>query len=40
LTLSDDGNCHLRVGETEYTFWQFRKLALHDLFFVDKEIIL
>lgn len=39
LTLSDDGNCHLKVGAMEYTFWQFRKLALHDLFFVDQEVM-
>jgi hypothetical protein len=35
LTLSDDGKCRLRVGDTEYNLWQFRKLALHDLFFVE-----
>jgi hypothetical protein len=37
LALSDEGKCRLRVNEIEYTFWQFRKMALHDLFFVDKE---
>jgi hypothetical protein len=40
LTLSDDGKCRLKVGETEYNLWQFRKLVLHDLFFVDQEILL
>lgn len=39
LTLSDDGKCRLKVGDTEYNLWQFRKLALHDLFFVDQEVV-
>ena len=33
LTLSNEGECKLRVGDTEYSFWQFRKLALEPLFF-------
>ena len=32
-TLSDDGECRLRIGEKEYDLWQFRKLALQDIFF-------
>lgn len=40
LTLSDDGQCRLRIDQTEYDLWQFRKLALHDLFFVNQEIVL
>lgn len=39
LTLSDDGKCRLKADNTEYNLWQFRKLALHDLFFVDQEIV-
>ncbi len=33
LTLSHEGDCHLKVGETEYSFWQFRKLTLEPVFF-------
>jgi|ERR1035441_4040488 hypothetical protein len=33
LTLGDDGECRLKVGDKEYDFWQFRKLALEDVFF-------
>jgi hypothetical protein len=33
LTLADDGECRLKVGEKEYDPWQFRKLALEDAFF-------
>jgi hypothetical protein len=33
LTLSDDGECRVKVGEQEYELWQFRKQALEDLFF-------
>ena len=40
LTLSDDGQCRLRVEQKEYDLWQFRKLALHDLFFINQEIVL
>ncbi len=39
LTLSDDGRCRFKVDKTEYNLWQFRKLALHDLFFVDQEVV-
>jgi hypothetical protein len=39
LTISDDGGCRLKVGGTEYNLWQFRKLALHELFFVNREIV-
>lgn len=39
LVMSDDGQCRLRVGSVEYDLWQFRKLALHDLFFVNREIV-
>jgi hypothetical protein len=31
--LSNDGECKLRVNGDEYTFWQFRKLALEPLLF-------
>ena len=37
LTISDDGNCRLKVGANEYNLWQFRKLALQELFFVNRE---
>lgn len=33
LTLSQDGECRLRVDAIEYKFWQFRKLALEPIFF-------
>jgi hypothetical protein len=38
LTLSDDGECRLRIGEREYDLWQFRKLVLHDIFFGNDVI--
>ena len=31
-TVNERGECKLRVGEEELTFWQFRKKALLDLF--------
>ena len=33
LTLSQDGECRLKVNDVEYSFWQFRKLALEPIFF-------
>jgi hypothetical protein len=33
LTLSDAGDCRLRVSGRELEFWQFRKLVLEGLFF-------
>jgi hypothetical protein len=33
LTLSNDGQCRLQVGDIEYNFWQFRKAALEQVFF-------
>jgi hypothetical protein len=33
VTLSDDGECRLRVGEKELELWQFRRDALEELFF-------
>lgn len=33
LTLGDDGQCRLKVSSRELEFWQFRRLALEDLFF-------
>lgn len=33
LTLSDDGECRLKVDGQERDFWQFRKQALEGLFF-------
>ncbi len=35
LTLSNDGECKLKIGEVEHTFWQFRKLALEDVLFTS-----
>ncbi len=40
LTLSEDGKCRLQVGDVEYNLWQFRNLVLHDLFFIDREVVL
>jgi archaellum component FlaF (FlaF/FlaG flagellin family) len=39
LIISNDGQCRLRVDQAEYDLWQFRLLALHDLFFVNQEIV-
>jgi len=33
LTLSQDGECRLKVDSVEYSFWQFRKLTLEPIFF-------
>jgi hypothetical protein len=33
LTLSDDGECRLKINGREREFWQFRRKALEDLFF-------
>ena len=33
LTLSHDGQCRVLVAGEEYDLWQFRKMALEDLFF-------
>jgi len=33
LTLSNDGECRLKVNGDEYAFWQFRKLALEPILF-------
>ena len=33
LTLSNDGVCRIKVDGQEYDLWQFRKMALEDLFF-------
>ena len=38
LTISDDGLCRLKVGEREYDFWQFRKRALQEMFFVNRQV--
>lgn len=35
LTISNDGECRLKVGSVECESWQFRKLALEGLFFDD-----
>jgi len=38
LTLSQDGECRLKVDGMEHSFWQFRKIALEPIFFdVVKE---
>jgi hypothetical protein len=39
LTLSNEGKCRLKVHNDEYNLWQFRKMALHWLFFEDQEIV-
>jgi hypothetical protein len=33
LTLTNDGECKLKVGEQELDQWQFRRMALESLFF-------
>jgi hypothetical protein len=33
LTLSDDGECRLRIKEKNYELWQVRHMALERLFF-------
>ena len=33
LTLNDDGECRLKIGDKECEFWQFRRRALEELFF-------
>ena len=33
LTLDDQGECRLKVGNEPLSFWQFRKRALEDLLF-------
>jgi hypothetical protein len=33
VTLSNDRECRVKVGGNEYNCWQFRKLALEDVFF-------
>lgn len=35
LTLGDDGECRLKVGDKEYDLWQFRRLALEEILFID-----
>lgn len=35
VTLSNEGECRIKVEQTEYAFWQFRKLALEDVFFTQ-----
>jgi hypothetical protein len=35
LTLSNDGECRLKVNEVEHNLWQFRKLALEDVLFTS-----
>jgi hypothetical protein len=35
LTLDNDGECKLKVGENIYSFWQFRKLALENVLFTS-----
>jgi hypothetical protein len=34
LAISNEGRCVMRVKSAELSLWQFRKLALQDLFFV------
>ena len=33
LTLNNDGECRLKIDDSEYDFWQFRRMALEELFF-------
>jgi hypothetical protein len=33
LTLTNEGHCKLKVGDEELFQWQFRRMALEDLFF-------
>ena len=33
LTLNDQRQCRLKIGDREFECWQFRKWALEDLFF-------
>jgi predicted membrane GTPase involved in stress response len=33
VALNNEGRCVLKVGDTAYESWQFRKLVLEDLFF-------
>ena len=33
VALDNEGRCVLKVGDTAYESWQFRKLVLEDLFF-------
>jgi hypothetical protein len=33
ITLTNGGQCKLRVGEEELEQWQFRRMALEKLFF-------
>ena len=35
LTLTDDGNCKIKVGKDELEPWQFLRLVLEPLFFGD-----
>jgi hypothetical protein len=32
-TINNEGQCRLKVNDTEYECWQFRKMALEDLLF-------
>jgi hypothetical protein len=33
VTLCDDGECRVKIGDQEHDLWQVRKMALEDLFF-------
>jgi hypothetical protein len=35
ITLSNDKKCRIKVGDVEYDSWQFRKLALQNVFFIE-----
>ncbi len=35
VTLSNDGQCRIKVNDSEYNLWQFRKLALEGVLFKD-----
>jgi hypothetical protein len=33
VTLCDDGECRLKIGDKPYDLWQVRRMALEELFF-------
>jgi hypothetical protein len=39
LTLTDEGECKLKVGDRELDQWQFRRAALEELFFPAKPSV-
>jgi hypothetical protein len=37
MTLDPEGHCRVVVGEAMYAEWEFRRMALEQLFFLDDE---